>query len=104
MDGKRAILVKWMENFKPDDSEHLVNGMRHLINPMVTWAVKHQQEGIFTPEVTESLVSVVFRSIGGGKEVEQLKAESIQLCGVLLQYAHGIFKDREKKEIIQYVW
>jgi hypothetical protein len=43
--------------------------LRLLINPMVTWAVTHDQHDMLTPDVVQSLVTDVFHSPPSGGEV-----------------------------------
>jgi hypothetical protein len=104
---KQALLERWVKRFKAGHSkgEDAVNVIRYLIRPVVLWAVTHGQEGMFTSKVAESLVSDIFRTLSTetGRYSEQLQAEAIQLCSILLQHAHFLFTD-QKKELIQYIW
>lgn len=105
MGEKRAVLVHWIALCKSGtvSDEDAVNALRHLINPMVLWAVTHGQRDMLTPDVVSSLVSDVFQNPDGGSSSEHLQAEIVQLCTAVLQHAHPLFVEH-KKELIQYVW
>jgi hypothetical protein len=107
LEQKQALLQHWIKRFTAGDSkgEDAVNVIRYLIRPVVLWAVTHGQEGMFTSKVAESLVNDIFRTLSSdvGAYSEQLQAEAVQLCSILLQHSHFLFKD-QKKELIQYIW
>ena len=106
-DQKQALLLRWIKRVQKDHStgENAVNAVRYLINPSVLWAVTHGQESMFTSKVCDLLVKDIFKtpSSDTGAYSEQLQAEAIQLCSIVLQHAHSLFKD-QRKEIIQYIW
>jgi hypothetical protein len=99
------IITHWMSLFKAGtmSNDGAVDALRHLINPMFTWALTHGQQDVFTPEIIASLVADVFQNSETRAMNEQLQVEVIQLCTVILQHAHALFADYNK-ELIQYVW
>lgn len=107
MAQKQAMLLHWINRFTAGHTqgEDAVNEIRYLINPSVLWALTHGQEDMFTPQIAEQLVTDVFKRLSSdaGAYSEQLQAEAIQLCSIILQYAHALFKE-QRKELIQYVW
>ena len=104
---KQALLLHWISRFTAGHTqgEDAVNEIRYLINPSVLWALTHGQEDMFNPQIAEQLVSDVFKRLcsDAGAYSEQLQAEAIQLCSIILQHAHALFKD-QRTELIQYVW
>ena len=101
---KRAILWTWINSFDVDKSFKSLNFLRYLINPMVRWAVTHGQQELFDQEIVKSLVAKVFKGISTAEACdEQVQAESVQLCSVLMQYAQSYFRE-QRKELIQYIW
>lgn len=101
---KRAILWTWINSFDVDKSLKSLNFLRYLINPMVRWAVTHGQQELFDQEIVKSLVAKVFKGISTAEACdEQVQAESVQLCSVLMQYAQSYFRE-QRKELIQYIW
>jgi len=104
MSRKRAILWTWINSFDVQNASKSMNFLRYLINPMVKWAVTHGQQELFDQDIVKSLVTRVFRAISAAEACdEQIQAESVQLCSILMQYAQSYFRE-QRKELIQYVW
>jgi len=96
-----------MESFSAskDNSADVVNTMRYLVNPMVLYAVTHNQEAIVTSDMAQGFVTRVLQTLSSDADsfTEQAQAEAIHLCTILLQHASAVLNDR-RKEIIQYAW
>jgi len=96
-----------MESFsKKDPSSPIsVNTVRYLINPMVSWALTHEQQDIITGDIAQTLVTGVFQILcaEGASGSEQMLIEAIQLCSSLVQHAPSSLKEH-RKEVIQYIW
>lgn len=103
---KRVVLTHWMERFTAtkSSSPDAVNVMRYLINPMVSWALSHDQQDMLAPKITQKLVDIL-QDISAEKAgySEQIQTEAIQLCASLVQHSPSSV-EKFRKEVIQYVW
>ncbi|KAL4854024.1 Transcription-associated protein 1 [Chlorella vulgaris] len=104
-DDKRQVLKHWLHIYgQPElDQDHSVNVLRHLINPLVSWLVVHNELDVLTPEIVRGLVMDVFQNPEKGGPSEQIQMELVQLCTTLIQHAHVLFQDH-RKELIQFGW
>ncbi|KAL4439666.1 hypothetical protein ABPG75_002667 [Micractinium tetrahymenae] len=105
LEEKRQILSHWLAVYRMQelDQDQSVNVLRHLINPLVTWTVAHDELDVLSPDIVQRLVMDVFQNPEKGGPSEQIQLELVQLCTTLIQHAHALFQDH-RKELIQFGW
>ena len=57
-----------------------VNVLRHLINPLVSWVVVHDELEVLAPDVVQSLVADVFQNPEKGGQSEGMAGFDWRVC------------------------
>lgn len=57
-----------------------VNVLRHMINPLVTWVVTHEELDVFSPGIVQSLVMDVFQNPEKGTSIAHLHGVVTAQC------------------------